>query len=705
MSSLPPFVRLDGHGLSLIFDLRDAAASLAYIGDPLPPDDDLAAQCDVAWRGRHASQPDQPPPRSILPHHGRGQGPGQAIVVQRDGRPLPLWLDLIRVEEGEAWLRLVHHDAAHNIEVATEFRALPSGIIDVCSHCHNRSATPLGLVSLASLALPLPSWASHVRRYAGRWAAEMQQHRLKLEQGEIGSASFGGRPGFGGGNWVRIESDHVGEQHGQALAAHLAWSGDHVLNVARNADGGATLMMGARLDPGEIVLQPGESFATPHALVAVSSEGVAAVRHAFHRHALETVIPASASSAPRKVHLNSWEALAFDQSLPRLQALADRAAGLGVERFVLDDGWFAGRRDDTSSLGDWIADPGIFPDGLGPLIDHVQQLGMDFGLWVEPEMVSPDSDLYRAHPDWCLHLAGQPRSTQRHQLVLDLTRQEVADHLFDQLDGLLANHAIAYLKWDHNRDLFPLAGKGHSQVKALYALLDRLRAAHPDVEIETCASGGGRVDFEILRRCSRFWASDNNDPVERLRINAGWFDFLPPRIAGNHVGPSPNPVTGRQVSMDFRAKVAMFGHMGVEADPDAMSASDRACLAAHIALYKQWRDVLHNGRLWQLSPCVGGVHAWLAMTPGLGIALVAQTHQSDAYDMPHIRFAGLDDDAVYRVKLLAPWPDGALAAVSVPMRYANGFDLSGRALRQAGISIPLRRPETAWLMSLERRPG
>jgi alpha-galactosidase len=320
-------------------------------------------------------------------------------------------------------------------------------------------------------------------------------------------------------------------------------------------------------------------------------------------------------------------------------------------------------------------------------------------------MVSPDSALYRAHPDWCLHLEGQPRLTQRGQLVLDLTRREVADHLFDQLDRLLADHAIAYLKWDHNRDLFPLAGKGHAQVKALYALLDRLRAAHPDVEIETCASGGGRVDFEILRRCSRFWASDNNDPVERLRINAGWFDFLPLRIAGNHVGPSPNPVTGRQVSMDFRAKVAMFGHMGVEADPDAMSPTDRDCLAAHIALYKQWREVLHSGRLWRLSPHVDGVHALLAMTPDLGIALIAQIQHADAYDVPHIRFSGLDDDAIYRVKLLAPWPEGALAAVSVPMRYADGFDLSGQALQQAGISIPLRRPETAWLVSLERRPS
>lgn len=225
--------------------------------------------------------------------------------------------------------------------------------------------------------------------------------------------------------------------------------------------------------------------------------------------------------------------------------LADSAAALGIERFVLDDGWFEGRRDDTSSLGDWAPDSGLFPEGLTPLIRHVQGLGLDFGLWVEPEMVSPDSRLYREHPDWCLHLPGQPRPTQRSQLVLDLTRADVSDYLFGQIDALLAGNAIAYLKWDHNRDLFPLAGKGHAQVQAHYALLDRIRATHPRVEIETCASGGGRVDFEILKRCNRYWASDNNDAVERLRINAGWFDFLPLAITGNHLGPSPNPITGR----------------------------------------------------------------------------------------------------------------------------------------------------------------
>lgn len=702
MPSLPPFARLDGHGVSIVLDLRADAADLAYFGAALPIAEDLACLCDALQRGRHASQPDQPPPRSLLPYAGDGHLSAPAIVVQRDGRALPARPRLVALRRQPAGLCLDHRDPALGLSVQIDVAIVPGGVVEFRTSVDNAGDGPLGLVSLASLTLPLPSWASHVVRYAGRWSGEMQRQRLALGQGSIASASFGGRPGFGGGNWVRIEADETGEMKGDALAAHLAWSGDPVLDVTRNADGDATLTMAARLDPGDVVLAPGERFEAPCAMVAVSTEGIAGVRHAFHDHVLGGIVPDTAISSRRKVHLNSWEALAFDQSLAKLQTLADGAAALGVERFVLDDGWFAGRRDDTTSLGDWVADTAIFPAGLDPLIDHVHQLGMDFGLWVEPEMVSPDSALYRAHPDWCLHVPEHPRPTQRHQLVLDLTRHAVLDHVFASLDRLLTDYRIAYLKWDHNRDLFPLAGKGHAQVVALYALFDRVRAAHPHVEIESCASGGGRVDLEIMRRCSRFWASDNNDPIERLRINAGWFDFLPMRIAGNHVGPSPNPITGRQVAMDFRAKVAMFGHMGVEADPGAMSADDRDCLAKHIALYKQWRDVLHEGRLWRIAPAASGVHAMLAMRRDRGLALIAQTRQADAYDMPHIRFPGLDDDALYRVALVPPYCERALAQMAHARRYAQGLIMSGRALRLAGISLPLQYPETAWLVSLER---
>jgi alpha-galactosidase len=425
------------------------------------------------------------------------------------------------------------------------------------------------------------------------------------------------------------------------------------------------------------------------------------VRQAFHACIRQSVVPSTARTTPRKVHLNTWEAVGFRMSADALGALVRDAAALGVERFVLDDGWFLGRRDDTTSLGDWVPDPVLFPEGLQPLIREVQAAGMDFGLWVEPEMVSPQSELLRAHPDWCLHLPGHAQPTQRHQLVLDLTRPEVGEHLFGRLDTLLGENDIAYLKWDHNRELFPRAGKGHAQVLALYALLERLRAAHPDVEIESCASGGARVDAGILRHTARMWASDNNDPIERLRINRGWFQFLPGSVTGNHVGPSPNHVTGRRTEMDFRAKVAMFGHMGVEADPSRMTAEERATLAAHIALYKEWRDVLHAGQLFAVETGSPSLHGWFAWDGARGLALLAQTAMADDYDVPPLRLPALDPEGRYRLHLPEPWPHKAARYLAHAEQWREGIDLGGRVITERGLALPLAHPETAWLIAVE----
>jgi alpha-galactosidase len=490
----------------------------------------------------------------------------------------------------------------------------------------------------------------------------------------------------------------VSEAHGRIIAAHLAWSGDHHLLVERDTEGCASVMIAPRVEAGEIILGPTESYTTPTAMFAFSNNGLSGVRDKFHAKANAL---AAQAKTPRKVHLNSWEALGFDFDLPSLQRLADEGSALGVERFVLDDGWFKGRRDDTTSLGDWFPDPQIFPDGLGRLIDHVKSRDMDFGLWVEPEMVSPDSDMYRNHPDWCLHSDGISRATQRNQLVLNLDRPEVSKALFDQLDSLLCDHDIAYLKWDHNRDLFPLAGQGHAQTRALYALLDKVRAVHPRVEIESCASGGGRVDFEILRRCSRVWASDNNDAIERLRINRSWLQFLPLKVIGNHVGPSPNPVTGRRLSMDFRAKVALFGHMGVEADPATMSESERKSLATHIAIYKEWRTVLHGGRLTQIESTDPGIFGWLSWNGERGLALVAQTRFADDFNAQPVQLVGLPVQDRYRVRLIEPWPARAVRSLPNPDLWREGYMVSGHVLSEIGLPLPLRLPETAWLISVE----
>ena len=701
MPKLPPFVHLRCAGQSVLLDLRRDLAELLWLGAALPAAEDLAALCDVARRGCHESQADNPVARSLLPQTAGGYPGTPALVLLRNSRALQTALTLEDAHTNADSFRLVYRDKALSIGLDITWRITASGIVESLATVRNTGSEPVVIAGLASLSLPLPHRLRHVSRYAGRWSAEMREDTFRIPRGMVGAQSFGGRAGFGGGQWLRLEEDQVSETRGLVLGAHLAWSGDHELLLEKDNEGGALLMLGARLESGEIELAAGMHYSTPPALFCLTEHGRAGLRQAFHAHAMQEVLPAASRTLPRKVHLNTWEAVGFAMQPAALQQLVADAAALGVERFVLDDGWFLGRRDDSTSLGDWSPDPDLFPDGLGALIAQVHAAGMDFGLWVEPEMASPDSDLLRAHPDWCLHLAGEARPTQRHQLVLDLTQAAVSDYLFDRLDTLLRENAISYLKWDHNRELFPLAGRGHAQTLGLLALLDRLRRAHPGVEIESCASGGGRVDFGILHRTERFWASDNNDPLERLRINRGWLQFLPLRALGNHVGPSPNPVTGRRVDMDFRAKVALFGHMGVEADPARMSADERSCLAAHIALYKAWRGVLHGGRLFALESSVAGLHGWFAWDGRRGLALAAQTALADDFDVAPVRLPGLDPAARYRICLPEPWPGKASRYLANATRWREGVVLSGLALAAQGLALPLAHPENAWLIAVE----
>ena len=702
MPTNPSIRRLDVDDATLVFDLRQGQAELAWLGARLPATEDCEVLCDLGQRALHESEPDRPIPRSILPFTGQGYSGAPVLEVAHDGRLLAMAAAPARAIDMPDALCLQQDDTAQGLCIKSLWQPYSSGAIRIRSELSHSLPKRLQVLRCASLVLPLPRWVVSVVHFAGRWSAEMHVERTRLGTAvRVGGNSMGGRSGFAGGQWLIFEASDTTEGTGRCLAVHLLWSGDHEWFIETNVDGDSVLHVGARLQAGEITISSGEPYIAPEALLAISNRGRARLRRILHRHVRSEILPKEFRTSPRKVHLNTWEACGFEMSLPRLEILVRDAAALGVERFVLDDGWFGRRRDDRSSLGDWSPSSEIFPDGLTPLIEEVQRLGMDFGLWVEPEMVSPDSSLYHAHPDWCLHAEGLPRATQRHQLVLDLTLDAVADHLFSTLDGLLRRYAIAYLKWDHNRDLFPLAGRGHAQTRALLALLDRLRAAHPTLEIESCASGGGRVDYGILSRCTRFWASDNNDPIERIRINRSWLQFLPLKSCGNHVGPDPNPITGRSTPMDFRAKVAMFGHMGIEADPARMSAADRQVLAVHIDLYKRWRDVLHEGDLHEIVADEASVSGWLAVLGDRGLALVTQTDFSRHFESAPVKLLGLEPGRSYCVRLLDPWPPMAVRYLSNAELLRQGVRLSAESLAAGALRLPLRHPATAWLISLE----
>ena len=362
------------------------------------------------------------------------------------------------------------------------------------------------------------------------------------------------------------------------------------------------LQLGELLHPGEVVLAPGESYTTPPVYAVHSTSGLGAASRQFH--AVVRSSPAH-RTRPRPVVLNTWEAVYFDHDLDTLIRLADAAAAVGVERFVLDDGWFGGRRHARAGLGDWWVSPEAHPGGLTPLIDHVRGLGMEFGIWVEPEMVNPDSELYRAHPTWALADPGYAPVLGRHQLVLDLTNPEAYEEIRSRLDALLGGHDIAFVKWDMNRDhVHATASSGragtHAQTLALYRLLDELRRRHPDVEFESCSSGGARIDLGILQRAERVWTSDCNDALERQTIQYFASTLIPPEVIGAHVGPPTSHTTGRTQSLSMRAATALFGHFGIEWNLLDADDRERADLAEWVALYKRHRDLIHHG---DVAPC------------------------------------------------------------------------------------------------------
>jgi alpha-galactosidase len=398
--------------------------------------------------------------------------------------------------------------------------------------------------------------------------------------------------------------------------------------------------------------------------------------------------------------LNTWEAVYFDHDLPTLLALAETAAQIGIERFVLDDGWFHARRDDRAGLGDWHVDAEVWPEGLTPLVDRVRELGMEFGLWVEPEMVNLDSDLARAHPDWVLQTAHGPGLPSRHQHVLDLGHPEAYAYVVERISALVGQHGIASLKWDHNRPLVD-AGHGparhpgvHAQTEAAYRMMAELKTRHPGLEIESCCGGGGRLDLGIMEHADRAWVSDCIDAHERHRIVRWTGLTLPLELMGTHVGAGRDHTTGRRLSLDFRAGTALFGHFGVEWDLTAATHDDVEQLRGWIERYKRERSLLHTGTV---------VHADLDGT-GLDLTGVVARDRTEAlYRLSaleqtlvappgRVPLPGLDPDRVYLVTA-TPTPtvpiQGVAAATASDLPWAReGLRMTGRLLEQVGVQAP-----------------
>lgn len=582
-------------------------------------------------------------------------------------------------------------------------------LLTLRTELHNTGQGVVQVDHFSAGAVPVPAPLQELACFSGQWAHEFQWARSAVPMAGWRQENRHGRTSHEAPPACFLMSPQTDEHSGEVIAAQLAWSGNHQFGIDRHDDGSFLLQAGEWLAPGEARLQAGERLSSPALHLTWSAQGLNGASGNFHQFARRHVVRwPQGVMAPRPVHLNTWEAVYFDHDDATLRELAVQAAAVGVERFVLDDGWFPGRPDDCSGLGDWWPDPVKYPLGLKPLIDHVLGLGMAFGLWVEPEMVNPDSELFRAHPDWALQTRGHAFQFGRNQLVLDIARPEVSQYLFDKLDTLLASNPITYLKWDMNRDLAQ-AQDAHGrlaygrQVQALYQLLARVRQAHPGVEIESCASGGGRMDLGVLQHTQRFWTSDNNDALSRITIQSGAARLFPLELLGAHVGPAPAHSTGRAQSMDFRCAVALFGHMGVEADVRQLDATERATLTRWIGLYKTWREVLHGGVFHQ-GRTANGVW-WLAQTPTRCVLGVFTTQAPSSQHHAPLRLPSLAGEGDWRVRLMGrAGLERARAQVDTGWLHdlqTEGLRLSADELRVLGLPLLNMNPESALVFSLE----
>ena len=568
---------------SVVLAVRDGIPHIAHLGAALG---DVAIEESVLPRGVLGGGFDHEivPALLPLPSHGWSGLPG--LEVSRDGVVLPLDLR-VHEHDGTTNSRVFSmRDATAGVIAHVEVSLTAENVVTVSSRVVNDGNSPL-VVNALHVCIPVGGHADDVLTLGGRHAMEAVQQRTPWGRTRQVVENRTGRTSHEQLGTVFVGSTGFSEQRGDVWGVHLAHSGNFRIMCDGITETLRTVHAGELLQSGELVLQPGESHDAPVVVVSYSSCGLTPASQNFHRH-----VRSFASTPHRPVVLNTWEAVYFRHDLDTLTQLADAAASVGVERFVLDDGWFRGRRNDTAGLGDWWVDESVWPQGLTPLVSHVRSLGMDFGLWFEPEMVNPDSDLFRAHPDWALDGALVHPVLGRNQLVLDMSRPEVRDHLFGRIDAVLSSHDIAHVKWDHNRPL--VGGASHAQTRGFYDLLGRLVDAHPTVQFESCASGGGRIDMGVARLVRRFWASDSIDALDRLEIQKGLTTFVPPEMLGSHIGSPVCHTTGRRHSLSFRAGTALFGWLGIEWNLLGLTDSERDALGNVIEMYKDHRELLHS---------------------------------------------------------------------------------------------------------------
>lgn len=664
--------------------LSNGQLANVYFGKNIPFVNSRKQDIDTTYRVMHPSIPEQDKYMGLnfvpqeLPVFGQGDYRPEALRIEKqDGNQLdrfsyvsheirqgkelleglPCGRDLKDVES----LIVRLEDKKTNLVVELHYVLYAQlSLVTRSMKIINQSQVAVKINKAMSLTLDLPDSNYHFLQLDGAWARERHIHKTPLR---MGSQSIGSNKGASSAEhnpFAALVKQETTEHQGEIIAASLLYSGNFLAEVNVSTFGTSRLQIGINPETFSWKLNPGEAFQSPEATLVYSQNGLNDLSNTFHQFVREYLIDPKWNRSSRPILYNNWEATYMDFSENQLISLAEEASSLGAELFVLDDGWFGERNHDRASLGDWFVNKQKFPQGLGSLIEKVNRFGMDFGIWIEPEMINEDSELYRQHPNWLIHHPNYQNSPSRNQYVLDYTRTDVVDHIYLQLHDLLTEYPIRYVKWDMNRYIsepfslsLPFDRQGefyHRYILGVYRLYDQLTKSFPDVLFESCSSGGARFDLGLLYYAPQTWTSDNTDAMDRLKIQYGTSLVYPPITMGAHVSAVPNHQTGRITSLETRGHVAFFGNFGYELDIMVLTKEEKISIKEQIKFYKKHRQNFQYGTFYRLlSPFEGEDASWQVVSEDKTEVIVGYYRfRRDVNQLPiRLKLKGLDEEATY----------------------------------------------------------
>lgn len=687
--------RLDAGNSSLVVDCRDGEYQLCYLGCRLPPQLDLRQIPLLTSAPTPHGELDCTLKKSGFPTqdgHSRAQA---ALKARRGSNALLLSLKVTKLVSSPSALAIHLQDTRAKVHLRVTLTGSESGVFSSQTTVTNTAPdTRLDIDWLASVHIPLPPAHNETERYGGFWANELLCERTALTQFGIDIESNRGRSSHQSFPTLISGESGFSQEQKNTLLTTLEWSGNHRLRIEASPTGGHTLQAGMAPLAGELSLAPGEEWTSPAALFALSDCGINGLREQFRCYWLGRKDYDLMPSRP--VHFNSWESSYFDHDARSSCQLIDDVHALGAERFVLDDGWMQGRVDIGVGLGDWIPCPTRYPKGLKPVAEHARALGLSFGVWVEPEMLTLDSRVAQAHPDWIIGNSAYAAVSGRQQYLLNICLPEARNHILGCLDRLIQDCNPDYLKWDMNRDYAQVGFTGnatpHAMTKGWYELLTEMRSRHPRVIIESCAAGGARTDAGALAVSDRIWPSDSMDPLQRFAMMKHASSVVPPALLGTHVGVSPSSTSGAHLPLSTRCIVALLGHMGIELNPQVLDDDDRAMILHWTTFFKAERAWLGASAFYYLDEIEPGLESLFVYnsTESRGLLFIIRSDYPRQAQPPVISLPDCVAGKDYDLELLNP-KDGDFVQESLPWHRGQAFSVSGDTLRLAGLRAPFLR--------------